>query len=958
MPFRSRSLLLLWLVSVSMGVASVLACAGADDGGDGTDGDDGSDGSDGDAGSDGPAGPPGPAGPAGPPGAAVGAALVIAVEGRDEPGQDDDDTIHAVFAGPLDEAQLQGASLTFSFSDRQAPMPVSDDPFCPAPGCFAVVDGRRLLTVAGDDVDDGLLAPRATLSFAFDRPLAPPAAAALAVWLDGVFTVPGAFDVVTTDRQRFTASLALSAPLPIASFDDHGDNVGVTLLLPAFLVVDDRGNGNALTAFTLVDGLTREAFAEPVAMPFDPDVDLASAAVRDDGRFVIGDGFVLRFASAMDPQSTEQMLELRLEEGPFTDVEVVARSATDFVVTIAANVDLGAAGGVFLLALRPFDVSTATGIPNATTTLTFAITDVSAPTLRVVDDPSGDTMDVVLGSGDAARTRAGIAVDDVLVTGDRLVWRFSEPMDPTTTAAGLQRLLAALDAADPTNVLRPTPLDVVVQDGATTFSYLLKLDERITLPAVLRLAALDTATVTDRAAEDDVAIPVAVAQTPTLTRERVMVRSRLQANEDLDTVAVVLGSGPRDNGVLEAGDALVFDFTKAMDPTSTARALARIVAEGALVGAVRRGNFALDALAARVRRGDAPDVPGGRFTLVLAGDERIDVVGETLVFAALEPAAIDDNGLPLLPGQVPQIAAVRVDGGTAPTLEAVAGARAATTPCGDGRLTAGDTVTFRFSEPLAPTAIETARTAVAAVLDAQLLSGAVGATDVLARDGTTFVATLPPGASLSSAAPIELVVASAGIADLAGNAAGRLAATLAPVDVLAAEAALTRNLVDNDGRLVGGDRITVTWTCPMDEALTLVALQTAVDAALGTGNARTLPRDGVVYDVEILPGRVVALPGQATLTVRDVATDLDITAEADDDDDDGRILVAGPFVLPVDDLPVADVVFSYVEGSIDGDGALFRAAQPVDAGLWSLSSLGGSLTRARIDLPVVFTALE
>ncbi|MBM4283091.1 MAG: hypothetical protein FJ137_20835 [Deltaproteobacteria bacterium] len=595
---------------------------------------------------------------------------------------------------------------------------------------------------------------------------------------------------------------------------------------------------------------------------------------------------------------------------------------------------------------------------NSTATLTFAISDRSSPTLQVIDEASADTLDVTLSSLTPPRTRNGEPVDDLLVDGDRLAWRFSEAMDVTSTAAGLQALLTALPRADANNVVNPATFEFVVQDGGRRFHYDLKPGEQLQLPPTLQLGALDPATVTDRVAADDVALAIAAGQAPKLSRARVMVRPVLRVQDGLDTMAVVLGAGPRDNGALEAGDALVFDFTKTMDAPSTARALARIVADGAVTGAVRRGSFAVDAVAAQIVRGDNDIARGARLTLTLLGDQRFDVVGDALVLSALDATAVDVHGVPLASGQVPQIGRARLDPTVPPSLAAVTAARAPTTPCGDGALAAGDTVTFTFSEPWAAASVEAAKAAVAAALGARLTSGAVSAADVASADGAAFIARLPAGASLSTTADLEFEVSPAGLVDASGLGAERLTAALSATDVLLASLSVSHNLVVNDGRFVAGDALTLTWSCQMDEALTLAAVQAAVDRTFGDGVARTTTVDQVTYVVTVLPGEELVVPGQASLSIGDVATDADVIAEADDDLADGRVAVAGPFVLPFDDVPVADVTLRYVPGSADGDTALFRADAPLRAGLWSLSALAGALTRARVELPVVFTDLE
>jgi hypothetical protein len=124
---------------------------------------------------------------------------------------------------------------------------------------------------------------------------------------------------------------------------------------------------------------------------------------------------------------------------------------------------------------------------------------------------------------------------------------------------------------------------------------------------------------------------------------------------------------------------------------------------------------------------------------------------------------------------------------------------------------------------------------------------------------------------------------------------------------------------------------------------------------MGDGTARTTTVNNVTYTIEILPGRTLALPQQATLNVGAVATDLDIVAEGDDAAADGRINVAGPFALTFDDADIADVTLSFVTGSANGTKAVFQASAPLLSGTWFLSSVSENLARTAIELPVVFT---
>ena len=143
----------------------------------------------------------------------------------------------------------------------------------------------------------------------------------------------------------------------------------------------------------------------------------------------------------------------------------------------------------------------------------------------------------------------------------------------------------------------------------------------------------------------------------------------------------------------------------------------------------------------------------------------------------------------------------------------------------------------------------------------------------------------------------------------------------------------------------------------MDEAVTLSAIQAAVDDLMGDGTAQTTTVNNVTYLIEILPGQRFEEDAQATLSVGDVATDLDINGEGDDGDDagDGRVEVEGDFDLVFDDANIEDVTLTFVAGSSDGFRATFSASAPLVSGTWFLSNVSSGLARVAIELPVVFT---
>ncbi len=267
-------------------------------------------------------------------------------------------------------------------------------------------------------------------------------------------------------------------------------------------------------------------------------------------------------------------------------------------------------------------------------------------------------------------------------------------------------------------------------------------------------------------------------------------------------------------------------------------------------------------------------------------------------------------------------------------------------------------MTFTFSEPLGAGSVNAAKDAVVTALNAFANGTDLVAADVAAVANTVFIATLPDGATLATKNPVVFTLGAAGIQDEDGVDAVLLQATLDPTDVLAASLVVARNLVQNDGRLVGGDQLALTWSCQMDEAVTLSAVQTAVDDLMGDGTGRTTTVDNVTYSIEVLPGREFDAPVQQTLSIGDVATDLDIVAENDDANNDGRVDVAGPFNITFDDLPVADVTLTYVNGSADGFTAVFQAQEPLVTGTWFLSNVTGGISRGDVELPVVFTDFE
>lgn len=958
---RSRASLL-WLAS-SLSLA--VACGGEP----GADGKNGKDGAPGEPGAPGAPGAPGEPGEPGAPGedgndgadgggAAGAEAAILALSGIDENGVDGDTTVEAEFAGAVSDAILGGQSITLSFSRRAAPEFVADGlGACEDTLCFSTVEGARRLDIDGDDAGDGFIESGARFHFRFDRPMAADTRDQLEDWIHDVLGLDDAFKVTQVDDEfTFTAQF----DLPIADFNSAGVDVGTTLVLPPFTVRDENGDGNALTVFSLSDGASLADQAEPAAVAFDRNAGIVVAAVREDGKFATGDVFALTFTTPMDPESTEQAIEFRLEAGgAFTDVDVASAGANVFRVTnLGALVDLTGQGGEEELVLEPHDVSSAVGISNSTQQLRFVISDITVPTLNIIDAVTADTMQVTLGVNVPDRNNGGNHDNNFLVGGDQIVFTFSEPMQVATVQADLANVLSALDGADAANTIAVAANEIAAQLGGTRFVYTLKDGEGVVVDAVVALNTLDSATVTDLDNAGDVGIALALNQVPKATRAKFIIQAVLlpvDAAVDTDTVDVALGNNTaREDNIIEAGDSLVFTFSKKMDPVTTRAELGARIADATLVGGVRRGSFDAATVANDLVIQAAGAVAGNRFIYALRGDQEFEIQGATLSFGVLDETVLDDNGLTLTAQQEAAVSDANFDPDLAPTLVSAFGSRA-NDECGDGHLVASDTIVFAFSE----------RVTVAAATDAIVaaVNGVNAGTDIAAANvlnaNPIFIVVLPVGADIDTSAAINFNLATAGIADDNDVAAITLQATMAPADVLAASLTLGRNFVENDGRLVAGDSLVINWTCQMDEFVTLAAIQTAVDALMGDGIARTRTVNDVTYVVDVLPGRRFDIVGaQATLAIGAVATDLDIAVEGDDDAADGRIDIAGPFNLVFDDLAIEDVVLNYVNGSADGFVGSFVAADPLVTGTWFLSNVSEGMTRGELELPVVFTDFE
>ncbi|MDP2343616.1 MAG: hypothetical protein Q8O67_21835 [Deltaproteobacteria bacterium] len=972
------------LAALFSGGALLTACP--EEGGGGGNGDNGAKGDKGDPGDPGPAGPPGADGAPGADGEdgqdgggdvdGNGERQIIKLTGLDDNGVDADTRILVDFAGTASDALLTGESITVSFSRRAAPELVAGVVAngCDSLGdpidltCFRIVNGLRELDLENDDDADGLLDVGAAFHLRFDREMSLTTRDDLDDWIHDVIGIDAAFIVTeSAPGSEYELRYQLTEELPIASFNQAGVNVGTSILLPPFTVTDINGDGNALVEVVLNDGAVLAAQKEPAAVLFDPVANIINAAIREDGKFEPGDVFSLAFDVAMDPESTEQALEVRLEEGPFDDVDVSAGGGGLFIVSVlgAATVDLTASAGAFELVLQPHDVSSAIGVTNSTQQLRFLITDITVPALNVINVANADTLLVTLQTAVPPRLNNAQQDNNFLVGGDQLTFLFSEQMQVATVQADIARLLNLLPAQNAANVISAAAGDVVNILGGFQFRYTLKAGEGIVVDAIFTLGALDSATVTDLDNAVDLGIPLAANQTPKATRAVFIVQATLTQVIDQavngDTLDVVLGGGtPREDNIIEAGDTLLFQFTKRMDPITTRDELAERIVNGALTGGTRTGTFDVATVTARILVQSADGLVGNRFSYTLENDQEFQITANDMLFGALATTVLDDNGLSLTANQNPLVSDENFDPDLAPTLATVVGTRNVNTECGDSLLVEDDTLAFTFSEALDPDSVDDAEAAVITAVNGVANGTDVAAGDVAVIGTNVFVVTLPAGASLATNNAINFTLAIAGIEDANGVDAVALTAALAPTDKLAASLAIVRNFVVNDGRLVAGDRLAITWSCQMDEFETLSSVQQAVDETMADGTARTTTANNVTFVVEILPGRVFDLPAQRILAIANVATDLDINGENDDGDEDGdgRVSVAGPFNLAFDDLPIADVTLDYVAGTADGFTGVFQAAAALETGTWFLSSVSPGITRGEIELPVVFTDFD
>lgn len=939
-------------------------------GADGSPGPKGDPGATGATGGTGPQGLPGTAGDAGSSGpSGADALLIIDAAAVDQPGVTTDTDVWVRFSRNPAAAALTNASLTFQHSFRKATRLVATTAGveCPGGTCYSAAAGTHLVNLFSDTPGTNYLKVGASFVLLFDADLESDAADRLGAWISAEMHTSNAFDVkpvvlsgvfpnqVFSRRAfEFTAKVLVA----VAQFDATGQNVGRTLTLPAYTVVDVNGNGNEMSVLVLKDDAGADSQAEPKGLPFG-ESNITFDAVPENGTFAAGSVLRLCFDHPMDKLSTESAIETRLGAMPnWTNgtgakkIKVVQTlglpSCFDVTVQIGAVVDIMPIGRVDALTLQPWDVTSASGITNTTAPIVFNLFEARAPTvLPVPGKPVADTLNLRL-LGGYPTTRPD---NDTLIAGDALEVLFSEPMNAATVQAELAAKVSGLTPGVlPANIFNL---------GANTFGYTVQVGRTIAAAAAtLTLGALNTTGA--GAVLDAHGVALAEVQVPIATKADFMVPPVLVAIPAGspgagDTMTVVLGAASkREDNVLSAGDRLVFTFSKSMRPDRIQPVLAARIGAGAVVGATRSAGFPAVVPAAVLP--STTVVPNDTFSYTLAGTQAFTLSGATFSFDALTETATvfitDIEGLHLLPNQVPSATVSRIDPPVPPKLLTVTGQRVGTlTPCGDGALGRGDTLTFTFSEPLKATAVTAVSADIAAKVTAALTAGTVASVNIVVAGATVFTVTLPINAVLSAASsrafaldPLIVIDAS----DVPAADAAAVTATLAATDVLDVSLTLGNHLLKGDGLFEAGDQLRVTFSCQMDRFTTLSSVQEAVDTLMSNGTAKVTSLGlGAqrIYTVEVLPGHSFAAPSTVTLSIANVVTDNLTTLTP----------VAGPFTLPFDDVPTPSVTFAVVPGSLADDHALFRATAPVPTGTWFMSGMSSSLARVRADLPIVFS---
>jgi hypothetical protein len=967
-------------------VALLAGCGGGGgaDGGDGTNGANGATGPTGADGSPGPKGDPGTIGPTGAtgpqglPGAAgdggpsssgADALLIIDAAAVDQPGVTADTDVWVRFSRNPAAAALTNASLTFQRSFRRATRLVSTTVGveCPGGTCYSADAGTHVVNLFGDLPGTDYLETGASFVLLFDADLENDAADRLGAWISSELHTTNAFDVKPVvlsgvfpnqvlSRRAF--SFTAKVRVAIAQFDATGQNVGRTLTLPAYTVVDLNGNGNEMSVLVLIDDAGANSQAEPKGLPF-TEASIIFDALPENGAFAAGSVVRLCFDQPMDKLSTELAIETRLSAMPnWTNgtgakkIKVLQAlgqpSCFDVTVQVTAVVDIMPIGRVDTLTLLPWDVTSAVGITNTTAPIVFNLFEAHSPTiLPVPGKPVADTLNIRL-LGGYPTTRPD---NDTLIPGDSLEVLFSEPMNVATVQAELAAKFSGLTAGVlPVNILNL---------GANNFGYTVQVGKTISAAAAtLTLGALNTTGT--GAVLDAHSVPLAEVQVPIATKADFMVPPMLVAIPSGspgagDTMTVVLGpTSKREDNVLSAGDTLVFTFSKSMRLDRIQAVLAARIGTGGVVGATRSAGFPVVA-PATVYAGTTV-VPNDTFSYTLAGTQSFILSGPTFSFDALTETATvlitDIEGLHLLPNQVPRATVARIDPPVPPRLLTVTGQHfgGTLTPCGDGALGRGDTLTFTFSEPLRVTAVTAVMADIAAKVTAALTAGTVASGNITMA-GAVFTVTLPLNAVLTTATPRAFVLDPLNVfdaSDVPAADAAAVTASLAATDVLDVSLTLGTHSMKGDGRFEAGDQVLVTFSCVMDRFTTLSAVQEAVDTLMNNGTAKvtTLGAGAQrIYTVEVLPGHWFAAPSTVTLSIANVVTDNLVALTP----------VAGPFTLPFDDVPTPAVTFAAVPSTLANDHVLFRATAPVPTGTWFMSGMSPSLARVRADLPIVFS---
>lgn len=943
-----------WVLSfVTLGV--LLAGCRNDVGAEGPMGPSGADGA------TGPAGPQGPAGPAGPQGPSGGSVLIdggvrerlfiIDAQAVDESGTDNDDEVWVRFSTAPTVQALTDAQLTFRRSFRVAPTLVATARECGG-ACFTAVKGTQVVTLSGDVDGTGFMEALSSFVLVFDSDMESAAADRLGAWIDAQFQLNHAFGVTRLSARAFQFSALYR--IPIAHFDSMGVDLGHKLILPAYTVVDVHGNGNEMAVLILNDTFATAGVAEPKGLAFTQSSIITDASAEN-GSFAVGSTLRLCFDRPMDRLSTELALETRLSSlpewknsgGPSkVRVSQNTNSACFDVTVQTAAVDMMPIGRVDLLTLQPWDVTSAAGVDNIAP-IVFNIFEAQAPTVLPVPGKAPvNTMRIKLATGYPT-----IRPDNnTIIAGDALEVLFSEPMSVGTVQAELAAQFNTLGLGVTASNIAST--------GGTLFSYTLGTGKSIPISGLLSLDVL--ANTGANAVKDVGGVELADSQKPQAVQSDFMVPPTLLAVPtgspgEGDTLKVRLGPATkREDNVIEAGDTLVFTFSKSMRADRIQPALATLISTGMVQGAMRSASF--PAVTPSSVLASTTTVSNDTFSYTLTGAQKFTLIDTSFSFEGIfeNPPTVlitDIEGLHLLPNQIALVGTERVDPPVPPRLLSVVGARVAPSgACGDGVLGAGDTVVFTLSEAIKSTKVAAVTADIANKVTAVLASGVVTSSNIAVGGATTFTVTLPAGATLNASTPIVFALDAANVSDaqdvFAVDAAS-VTQTMAATDTLSATLTLGVHFIPGDGVFEAGDQLNIRFSCAMDRFDTLSSVQEAVDALMGDGTAKvSVSGAQTLYTVEVLPGHRFVAPTPQVLHVSNVITD------------NGTLLtpISGPFALPFEDLPVQDVLFVADPSTLTEDNVIFRSAGKVPSGTWFLSGMSPNLERTRADFPIVFSA--